>query len=63
MNKELFIKEIWQDDDKTLSIKWTDETKQNFDVVNLRKLCPCALCVDESTGKRKKGAKSSGIRE
>ena len=48
----LGIKEIWQADSRTLAIKWTDNTEKLFDVVALRKECPCASCTDETTGKR-----------
>lgn len=48
----LGVKEIWQIDPRTLAIKWTDNREQSFDVVSLRKQCPCASCTDEMTGKR-----------
>ncbi len=47
------IKEIWQNDERTLGIKWTDNQESFYDVVDLRRLCPCALCIDETSGKRK----------
>ena len=46
------IKEIWQKDSKTLGIIWTDGVESSYDVVVLRRKCPCAACVDEMTGKR-----------
>ena len=51
-NNFSFVKEIWQEDDKTLGIIWTDEKKSFFDVLSLRRNCPCASCVDENTGKK-----------
>ena len=51
--KEISIEEIYQEDDKTLMIHWSTGIKKEYDVLNLRKFCPCALCVDEETGKRK----------
>lgn len=39
-------KEIWQRDDKTLSILWTDNLEQEFDVIKLRQQCPCATCQE-----------------
>lgn len=47
------IKEIWQKDDQTLGIGWTDGLESYFNVVALRRQCPCAVCVDEMSGQRK----------
>ena len=46
------VKEIWQEDATTLGILWTDHKKDLFDVYDLRSNCPCAVCVDEHSGKR-----------
>jgi DUF971 family protein len=46
------IKEIWQADERTLGITWTDQKESKYDVVELRRQCPCALCNDEMTGKK-----------
>ncbi len=58
------VQEIWQIDERTFGIVWTDRVQQKFDVVELRKQCPCAVCVDEMTGKRKLdvGAVSDSVR-
>ena len=48
----LGVKEIYQADDRTLGITWSDGVEQSFDVVALRENCPCALCVDELTGEK-----------
>lgn len=48
----LGIKEIWQIDPKTLGIRWTDNQENHYNVVQLRKHCPCASCKDEITGKK-----------
>ena len=53
MSKDFFaVKEIWQEDDRTLGIVWTDQKKSLLDVVHLRKNCPCASCIDEKTGQK-----------
>jgi len=47
------VQEIWQADERTLCIVWNDQTHSQYDVVQLRKLCPCAQCVNEMTGERR----------
>ena len=51
--KNLGIEEIYQEDERTLCIHWNTGVKKHYDVVTLRRKCPCASCVDENTGKRK----------
>lgn len=41
------VQEISQQDQRTLSILWTDGQRSTLDVVMLRKKCPCAACIDE----------------
>jgi DUF971 family protein len=43
------VKSISQLDERTLGITWTDDLISKFDVVDLRRKCPCATCVDEWT--------------
>lgn len=43
------IRAITQTTDRVLSITWTDGKSDNFDVVELRRKCPCASCIDEWT--------------
>jgi ATP-binding protein involved in chromosome partitioning len=45
------IKEIWQIDPLTLGITWTDDKECRYQVSELRKKCPCAMCIDEMSGK------------
>lgn len=47
------VKAITQIDDRTLGIMWTDGQSGKYDVVELRRKCPCAVCVDEWTHERK----------
>lgn len=44
---------VWQHDDRTLGIAWTSGREILYDVVALRRACPCAVCVDEGTGERR----------
>lgn len=43
------VKSISQLDQRTLGITWTDNRSSAFDVVELRRKCPCASCIDEWT--------------
>lgn len=52
MRSFIGVKEIFQIDEKHLGITWTDQKESKLDVIELRKKCPCASCVDEHTGQR-----------
>ena len=51
MQENIGIEKLWQQDGRTLAIKWTDGKENLYDVVELRRKCPCALCIDEWTKK------------
>ncbi|WP_068467376.1 DUF971 domain-containing protein [Candidatus Protochlamydia phocaeensis] len=53
MNMPLAIHGITQEDNHTFSITWSDGQKQRFRLSDLQRVCPCANCVDEHTGKRR----------
>ena len=38
-------------DARTLSVLWEDGRRNDFDVLDLRLACPCALCVEEMSGR------------
>ncbi|GAB4226096.1 MAG: hypothetical protein Tsb0021_01790 [Chlamydiales bacterium] len=48
----LSLRRIWQKDNFTFCIEWSDGREQSFRLSELQKSCPCAACVDEDTGKR-----------
>jgi DUF971 family protein len=45
-------REIRQDGDSSLQITWADEHVCTYIAANLRRVCPCAQCVNEWTGAR-----------
>lgn len=45
-------REIRQEDDDALSITWGDGRVCRYRAADLRRLCPCAACVNEFTGER-----------
>jgi len=47
------VKKIDQLDDRTLGIRWSDDHDSKYDVVDLRRGCPCASCIDEWTLEKK----------
>ena len=42
-------RQITQHDDRTLKIVWDDGTERLYDVVALRRHCPCAACVEQKS--------------
>ena len=47
------VKKIDQWDERTLAIVWNDDRESRYDVVELRKQCPCAHCIDEWSGEQR----------
>jgi len=45
-------REIFQADDATLRIAWGDGRVCHYCAPVLRRLCPCAQCINEFTGER-----------
>src|SRR5947209_17125056 len=45
-------REIMQESDATLRVTWADGRACSYDAPRLRRLCPCAQCVNEFTGER-----------
>lgn len=48
----VLIQKIKQKDNYTFTIEWSDGDIKNYRLSQLQKNCPCAGCVDESTGQR-----------
>ena len=45
-------RQIVEDSDSELSIKWSDDSETQFNAVQLRRACPCAGCINEWTGEK-----------
>jgi DUF971 family protein len=44
--------QIVEESDTEVSIKWSDDTETRYSAAQLRRVCPCAGCVNEWTGER-----------
>lgn len=44
--------QIIEENDRELSIAWSDGRETRYDAATLRRACPCASCVNEWTGER-----------
>ncbi len=44
--------EIIEESDNSISIKWSDGSKNVYTAAQLRRECPCATCVNEWTGEK-----------
>lgn len=48
----VFLNKIVQKDNYTFTIEWSDGQVKDYRLSELQRKCPCAGCVDETTGKR-----------
>jgi DUF971 family protein len=44
--------QIVEENDREITINWSDGAATTFDAVLLRRSCPCAGCVNEWTGEK-----------
>ncbi|MDT5158390.1 MAG: hypothetical protein QOH51_2747 [Acidobacteriota bacterium] len=49
---EVEPREIMQESDAELRVTWADGRECRYGAPQLRRLCPCAQCVNEFTGER-----------
>ncbi len=45
-------RQIIEESDSELSIKWSDEAETKYRAADLRRACPCAGCINEWTGEK-----------
>ena len=51
-NAPVMVKRISQKDNHTFTLEWSDGAICDYRLSALQRICPCAACVDENTGKR-----------
>lgn len=44
--------EIIEESDSEIAIKWSDGSEKHYTAAQLRRVCPCAGCVNEWTGEK-----------
>lgn len=44
--------QIIEESDSEVSIKWSDNSETRYSAPLLRRVCPCATCVNEWTGEK-----------
>ncbi len=44
--------QIIEENDREVSIKWSDDKETLYDATQLRRSCPCASCINEWTGEK-----------
>lgn len=52
MTHPVLIRKIEQKNNVTFSIEWSDGQINDYRLSQLQRLCPCANCIDEYSGKR-----------
>jgi DUF971 family protein len=52
MSRAIEPRQIIENSDSELSIVWDDEIETKYIASSLRRVCPCAACVNEWTGER-----------
>ncbi len=52
INARQYEAEKIENQETTINFEWKDGSKSSLDVFSLRTQCPCAVCVDENSGKR-----------
>ena len=45
-------RQIIEESDSEISINWSDEAETKYNASDLRRMCPCAGCVNEWTGEK-----------
>ena len=45
--------QIIEESDNEVSIKWSDGVETKYNAVQLRRVCPCAGCINEWTGEKR----------
>ena len=44
--------QIIEENDREISIEWSDDAETRYNAAGLRRKCPCAGCVNEWTGEK-----------
>ena len=44
--------QITEENDREISITWSDDAETSYNAAELRRNCPCASCVNEWTGEK-----------
>ena len=44
--------QIIEENEREISIKWSDDAETKYNAAELRRNCPCASCVNEWTGEK-----------